>query len=293
MEPHARNARAVQWSRTLGRSLAAGAASIALVGVLLAAVPGHVGGAAAAETGPFVTLLIGRSMWTQSEGGQVVPGQPTLLDVAEALAAQGVRATGVVVPARTLESGILDYNGNLYPSWQELGVLRDQYGWSFVSNGQNRVDITTLPRDEQFAESCGSLAAFESHGHLRAWGMYGPGSNNITDEIATNVVGTCFGFTRLYWGNNLNDRAVVTQPPYYAYTERHERRHLQPCAVHRHRFRREVHAAHRADAGPSGRRDRSMDGAEHLQARHWIEALGWPALGLHRSRPPQALDDRA
>ena len=219
MEPHARKARAFPWWRALGRSLAAGVAFVALVAMLLAAVPGHMGGAAAAASGPYVSLLIGRSMWAQSEGGQVVPGQPTLLDVARALAAQGVRATGVVVPARTPESGILNYNGNLYPSWQELGALRDQYGWSFVSNGQNRADITTLPRDQQFAESCGSLAAFERHGHLRAWGMYGPGSNNITDEIATNVVGTCFAFTRLYWGNNLNNRAVVTGPPYYAHTD--------------------------------------------------------------------------
>ena len=244
MEPHARNARAVQWSRTLGRSLAAGAASIALVGVLLAAVPGHVGGAAAAETGPFVTLLIGRSMWTQSEGGQVVPGQPTLLDVAEALAAQGVRATGVVVPARTLESGILDYNGNLYPSWQELGVLRDQYGWSFVSNGQNRVDITTLPRDEQFAESCGSLAAFESHGHLRAWGMYGPGSNNITDEIANQRRRHLLRLHAALLGQQPERSCCRHAAPLLRLHERHAWRHLQPCAVHRHRFRGEVHAAH-------------------------------------------------
>jgi hypothetical protein len=164
-------------------------------------------------------LLLGRSVWAQSENGAIVPGQPTLVDVAQALAAQGVRVTGVITPARTQESGIVNVNGNLYPSWQELANLRDQYGWSFVSNGQNRVDITTLPPDQQLAESCGSLAAFTAHGHTRAWGLYGPGSNAVTDDIATNVVGMCFAFTRLYAGTNLNDRATVTTAPYYVRTD--------------------------------------------------------------------------
>ena len=185
----------------------------------LVAGPLRAGVASAAPSGPFVTLLIGRSLWAQSEGGSVVAGQPTLIDIAQLLAARGVRATGVVVPGHTLEKGILNYNGNLYPSWQELATLRDQYGWSFVSNGQNRVDITSLSPTQQIAESCGSLDAFEDHGQLRAWGMYGPGSNRITDAIATNVVGKCFAFTRLYWGSNLNNRAAVSQPPYYAHTD--------------------------------------------------------------------------
>ncbi len=169
----------------------------------------------AAGTGPYVSLLIGRGLWAQSEACKAVSGQPTLAQVAQQFAAAGVRATGVTVPARTLETGELCYNSNLYPSWADMAALRDSYGWSFVSNGQKRLDITTLSPAEQYAESCGSLAAFTTHGHTRAWGMYGPGSNRITDSIATNVVGTCFAFTRKYGNTNLNSRAVATSPPYY------------------------------------------------------------------------------
>ena len=49
--------------------------------------------------------------------------------------------------------------------------------------------------------------------------MYGPGSNSITPDIATNLVATCFSFVRYYWGNNLNTRAAVTAPPYYVHTD--------------------------------------------------------------------------
>ena len=174
--------------------------------------------AASAPSGPFVSVLLGRSMWAQSEGGTAVAGQPTLTDLAALFAQRGVAATGVVTPGRTAETGIQNINGNLYPSWSILASLRDTYGWSFVSNGQNRVDITALPPDQQLTESCGSLTAFTQHGHLRAWGMYGPGSNKITDAIATNVIATCFAFTRLYDGTSLNSRAAVTKPPFYART---------------------------------------------------------------------------
>ena len=110
-------------------------------------------------------------------------------------------------------------NGNLYPSWSHLAKLRDTYGWSFVSNGQNYLDLTQLTPARQEAESCGSLAAFERRGHRRAWGMFGPGVNRITPAIATDVVGQCFAFVRLYGGVNLNNRATVVAPPYYARTD--------------------------------------------------------------------------
>ena len=81
------------------------------------------------------------------------------------------------------------------------------------------------------AESCGSLAAFERHGHDRAWGMYGPGSNNITNAIATNPVGTCFGFTWLYDGTSVNRRANAGVAPWYARTNDTNggRCNLTPC----------------------------------------------------------------
>jgi hypothetical protein len=207
----------------MARSRRAGWRAAALaVGLVAAGAAFPIGQALAAPTppsGPFVTLLLGRSMWVQSESGQAVPGQPTLADIAPLLAQRGVAATGVIVPGRTAESGIQNINGNLYPSWAELAQLRDQYGWSFVSNGQNRVNVINLSPAERYAEVCGSLDAFYAHGHMRAWGMYGPNSNNITADIATNLVATCFSFVRYYWGNNLNSRSAVTAPPYYVHTD--------------------------------------------------------------------------
>ena len=49
--------------------------------------------------------------------------------------------------------------------------------------------------------------------------MYGPGSNKITDAIATNVVASCFAFTRLYSGDSVNQRSTVTRAPFYARTD--------------------------------------------------------------------------
>jgi hypothetical protein len=170
------------------------------------------------STGPLVTIMFGRAMWSQSETCRAVPGQPTVVEVAEHLRRRGVRATGVVVPARTSEHGVQCLNGNLYPSWDELATLRDSYGWNFVSNGLNRVDITALSPAQQRNESCGSLPPFEAHGHHRAWGMYGPGTNRVTPAISTNLISTCFAFTRYYSGTSIN-RSKAAAPPYYVLTD--------------------------------------------------------------------------
>ena len=165
---------------------------------------------------PFVTLMFGRSMWAESQECQQLG--PDLYTVAALLAQRGIRATGMVVPARTAETGVSCINGNLYPSWEELAQLRDVYGWTFVSNGQRRVNITKLDPPAQRAESCGSLDSFAAHGHYRAWGMFGPGSNHITDAIATSPVGECFAFVRQYSATSVNDRASVVGAPYYVQT---------------------------------------------------------------------------
>jgi hypothetical protein len=186
---------------------------------IVASVVPAVAASAQVPPGPYVSILFGRAMWAQSEGCQIPAGQPNLYDIASHLRARGIRATGVTVPARTAEAGVQCFNGNLYPSWQELAAMRDVFGWSFVSNGYNRVDITQLSPAAQYAESCGSLEAYEAHGHNRAWGMYGPGTNRITQEISTNLISTCFGFTRFYGNTSINTQAKATSPPYYALTD--------------------------------------------------------------------------
>jgi hypothetical protein len=165
----------------------------------------------------YMTISFGRVMYAQSESCQVI-GE-TIFDIAESLKTRGIRATGVVVPARTNESTRQCYNGNIHPSWDDLARLRDDYGWTFVSNGQNRVDITQLSPAEQQAESCGSQQAFLDHGHSRSWGMFGPGSNRMTTEIADNVVSKCFAFIRQYWGTGLNTKESATTSPFYVKTD--------------------------------------------------------------------------
>jgi len=165
----------------------------------------------------YMTISFGRVMYAQSESCQVI--SETIFDIAESLKTRNIRATGVVVPARTDENTRQCYNGNIYPSWDDLARLRDDYGWTFVSNGQNRVDITQLSPDEQQAESCGSQQAFLDHGHNRSWGMFGPGSNKMTAEISENIVSKCFAFIRQYWGTGLNTKENATSSPFYVKTD--------------------------------------------------------------------------
>ena len=144
----------------------------------------------------MLTLQFGRAMIGQARRCQLVEGAISLFDVAEALRACGLFGVGVVVPDRTGEVERQCINGNLHTSWADLAVLRDQYGWSFVSNGQARRDLPGLSRDEQIVETCGSLDDFAVRGHSRAWGLFGPNSNQITDAIGIDVVNRCFAFTR-------------------------------------------------------------------------------------------------
>jgi hypothetical protein len=69
--------------------------------------------------------------------------------------------------------------------------------------------MTLLSQEEQWQESCGSLAAFEQHGHTRAWGLFGYPNNKWTTDIQRNVVSTCFAYGRKYsWAWNRRDRMV-------------------------------------------------------------------------------------
>jgi hypothetical protein len=164
-------------------------------------------------TRPMLTLQLGRAMLGQSSQCQPIPGQPTIFDVAGELRARGLFAVGVVVPDRTDDLAVQCEKGNLYPSWADYARLRDEFGWSFVSNGQRRLDLPQLSRKEQIVESCGSLDDFAARGHNRAWGLFGPNSNQITDAIAADVLNRCFAFTRLYSGG-ITEQQNLTAPYY-------------------------------------------------------------------------------
>jgi hypothetical protein len=182
-----------------------GSIAVASVAVRVAAAP--------VLTPPMLTLQFGRAMLGQGAGCQPLAGQPTIFDVASELQRRGMFAVGVVVPDRTGETAALCVNGNLHSSWADLARLRDEFRWSFVSNGQSRLDLPGLSRTAQIAESCGSLDALAAHGHDRAWGMFGPNSNQITDAIATDVLNHCFAFTRMYSNGRTDQRRLAA--PYY------------------------------------------------------------------------------
>ena len=97
-------------------------------------------------TPPMLTLQFGRAMLGQGAGCQPLAGQPTIFDVAGELQRRGMFAVGVVVPDRTGETAALCVNGNLHSSWADLARLRDEFRWSFVSNGQSRLDLAAKAR---------------------------------------------------------------------------------------------------------------------------------------------------
>lgn len=167
-------------------------------------------------TPPFLTLAFGRTQWVTTSKCRSLANTVPLDVVADAMARRGLVGTGNVVVARTLEHEQLCWNGyTLHPSWDQLGVLRDTYGWTFISASVSYPDMTTLTQDAQRAESCGSLPAFEAHGHARAWGLFAYPNDRRTDQIQRDVVSTCFAYGRTYLGGR-NSRSAMGEPWFQA-----------------------------------------------------------------------------
>ena len=147
-----------------------------------------------------LTLQFGRTLWSasQSTACATVPEMVTLDQVAAQLSARGMWGVGVVTPSRVGETTRSCVNTHVYASWSDIARLRDDFGWSFISNGQTHHDVQADPFKDQVRETCGSLDDLAAHGHFRAWGMYGPGYNNIDETLQANVVDRCFAFSRYY-----------------------------------------------------------------------------------------------
>jgi hypothetical protein len=147
----------------------------------------------------YLTILLSRTQWTTAPACRDLPGAPTLEDVATALAARGLRATGSVVIDRASETDQPTCVGQARSAtWAQIAQLRDRFGWSFVSAGLAYRDLTTLPPEEQRRESCGSLEALADHGHPRAWGLFAYPDNRWDATIQQRVVARCFAFGRRY-----------------------------------------------------------------------------------------------
>jgi hypothetical protein len=155
--------------------------------------------------------MFGRSQWVEVDNSCVpLPGAVPLDQIAAALAARGRSATGAVIPSRTKETAQYCDKLARYPIWPQLGSLRDQYGWTFVSAGTNYTDVTQLTPEEQLADSCGSLQTFRDHGHNRAWGLFAYPNHKSNNSVGS-IVSSCFSYGRVY-GQGSSCHTCLTSP---------------------------------------------------------------------------------
>lgn len=169
----------------------------------------------------FVTILWGRTNWSVATGARcnnIPAGARTLEQNLIDLQSRGLKASGGVVVNRTAEATrTCVRNTVLQPSWADLARLRDDYGFTVVSQGMNYADMTLMRTDAQrFEESGATLPIFNSRGFTRAWGSFSYPNNKI-DAPATAVVSNSFAFGRIY-GTSVNKRANVMTYPYYMQT---------------------------------------------------------------------------
>jgi len=168
---------------------------------------------------PFVTILFSRSAMTVADACVENPlgVVPTDIVVAPELARRGYAATGTVQTGTTMDDtrACLHYQQSLVGSWADLAMLRDVYGWSFVSHSRNRLNLPALSPLRKQAQTCGSLSDLRAHGHLRGDGLFAYPNNlaTYTPELQMNYVSKCFAFGRLY-GDGVTVRATATAPPY-------------------------------------------------------------------------------
>jgi len=164
-------------------------------------------GAAPTITTPgYLTLMFGRAEWVAASSNCTpVPGQPTLITIAQALAAESPPRIGVADPVTDWVGSTSEtcVHHDPYPSWQDLATLKNTYGWEFASEGESHTYMTTLTTPQQVVESCGALTnpdGFYAHGLSDTWGMFSYANNEYTTAIQTGVVEKCYAFGRTYKG---------------------------------------------------------------------------------------------
>ena len=148
---------------------------LTLLFVVSPAIPAH------AVSGGDLTIMFGRTQWTKATSScNAAPGFKTLADAVSALAAEGHSATGEAVTSYISETGLTCTNGALYPSWGMLSSLQAQYGFNLISEGTNYLNFSAMSTQDQISDSCGSLAAFTTHGFARANGLFAYPDNTWT-----------------------------------------------------------------------------------------------------------------
>ncbi len=196
------------------------------VGTAWATGAGATATATSKQTPPYLTLLMAHSAWTAVDAQcQPLPGIVNLRWQAPEYAAHHLTITASVITswvAPTTRTCIASLHLSPAPkplliaSWADLAMLRAQYGWKFISQGQRYVDALNLPPWQQFSEICGSVQALQAHGYPEAVGLFAYPNNYYDVALQRQTVNQCYDFGRIY-ASTFNSQAK-TGPPWFAKT---------------------------------------------------------------------------
>lgn len=174
---------------------AAAIATLALV-ASLTPTPSH-----AADT-RYVSFLVGRGLYAQSEGCKQMPGTVTTMQVAAYAHRLRIPMSANLIPTYVDagNGGRFCHGGgmHLYLSLTDTRTLRDRYGWQHLTSGLAYRQMTTLSRTEQKREACGALNWMDAHGFNRARGLFAPANPdgpNMSDQ-ALAVAKSC-GYVKI------------------------------------------------------------------------------------------------
>jgi hypothetical protein len=156
--------------------------------------------AESSSNGGYLTIMWGRSNFeaAMAPNCQAAPNTRTLRENASDLKTYGLWGVGGVVIDRTSETAHQCINNNvLQSSWTDMGILRNTYGWKFISQSKTYRNMAEIPASELYSETGGTLAALRSHGHMKAWGAYNY-PNGKQNEAAQRMAMRYFAFGREY-----------------------------------------------------------------------------------------------
>ena len=185
--------------------------ALAITAILLSAPPPALAG--------DLTIMFGRAQLTTALGKSctVPPGAVDLWTAANELRARGLTATAPVTNTQIGTTTRLCEAGSRYPTWDDLALLRDGYGWSMVPRGLTSDPLSTVTDPNLLnASVCGSRDLLESHGHPRAWGLFAWPRNRWTADQEATYVPPCFAFGRKYVLETKSNPLPVTGPYWWA-----------------------------------------------------------------------------
>lgn len=163
----------------------------------------------------YVTIQFGRTMWQQAVHCAPATQAPTLGDVADALAARGLVASGGIVLDRTPQTGLYCWRGwALHPGYDRIRALQDR-GWTFFSQSRTYTQLPTLTYDQQVDESCGTVPDLQANGIVHPEGLFAYPANKWTAQIQADPVSGCFAYGRMYdskQASYLNVRSQMVAP---------------------------------------------------------------------------------